>query len=68
MSATSSLKYEWATALDFIKLEKWVLSSVEQRYVNAIKSQMLCDSNMLTQPLNSITCDCVSPDGAKGIL
>ena len=36
--------------------------------MDSIKSQMLCESNIVSSSLSSITCDCLAEDSPKGFL
>jgi hypothetical protein len=62
----SKPKLTWGNYVSFFALERWVISGVERGYVYAIKSQMICDWNLISQPLSSLTCDCLAADSTQG--
>jgi hypothetical protein len=61
-------KYEWKSAMSFIKLETWIREATAETYFKAIKSQISCEANIVTSSLNSLVCDCLAPDSPKSMI
>ena len=58
-------KYEYRKALSFPIFEQWLFESVEENFVLAVKSQVLCETNIVTSSLSILMCDCVNdPTGS----
>jgi len=49
--------YEWNQQLSFRTLEEWVENSVEERFISAIQSEVICGSNYITSSLSTVVCD-----------
>ena len=56
-------KYKWAPALSFELLQTWSERNDEQRFANALKSEVVCESVSVSSVLNSLVCDCLSDSG-----
>ena len=59
--------YEWRNVTSFFKLENWILNTFsEERVLEKVKSQILCEQNIVTNSLVTLVCDCLSADSTKG--
>ena len=68
MSARSSSQYEYkSNALSFSLLESWLEDAIEDYFLFDLKSQILCENNVITVPLQTVVCDCLADDSPKGL-
>jgi len=65
MEAQYQNTYEWKESLSFFLLEFWLERSVEQRTVDAVKSQVICESTLISSSLTSILCDCFTENSTN---
>ena len=54
-------------ALSFSLLEDWLTEAIEDYFLYNLKSQILCENNVITVPLRTVVCDCLAKDSPKGI-
>ena len=54
--------YEFKETLDYWALADWVRQSAVTRFTDSVKSQIICEANLLTSSLDTILCDCVADD------
>ena len=67
VSVGSSSKYEYKeNALSFYLLESWLEEAIEEYFLYDLKSQVLCENNVITVPLRTVVCDCLAEDSPKG--
>ena len=53
-------------SLSFLLLETWVINAVEQDFLYAVKSDLLCQTNTVTAALQTVVCDCLAADSPRG--
>jgi hypothetical protein len=68
MTPSEVTTYEWQNATSFFLLESWVANSVEQDVIAQLKSQLVCEENVITNSLNTLVCDCLAADSPRGIV
>ena len=66
MTPTEVTPYEWRESTSFFLLESWVANSVEQDVISQLKSQLVCEENVITDSLSTLVCDCLADDSPKG--
>ena len=54
--------YEYRETIDFWTLSDWVQKSSVQQFTDSVKSQIICEANLMTSSLETILCDCVDND------
>ena len=59
-------RYEWRNSTSFFLLESWVAGSVEQDVIAQLKSQLVCEENVIANSLSTLVCDCLAPDSPRG--
>ena len=68
VSISSSSQYEYqSNALSFMMLENWLTAAIEDYFLYDLKSQILCENNVITVPLQAVVCDCLAEDSPKGV-
>jgi hypothetical protein len=68
MTPSEVTTYEWKNATSLFLLESWVVNSVEQDVISQLKSQLVCEENVITNSLNTLVCDCLAADSPRGIV
>ena len=53
-------KYTWTDALSFQITEDWISEAYRSDSDNALRSEALCQFNLITSPLQTLACDCFS--------
>ena len=66
IAPSSPFEYK-SNALSFSLLEQWLTESIEDYFLYSLKSQILCENNVITVPLRTVVCDCLADDSPKGI-
>ena len=54
--------YEYRETIDFWTLSDWVQKSSIQQFTDSVKSQIICEANLMTASLETILCDCVASE------
>ena len=68
VSVTSSSQFEYkSNALSFFLLENWLQEAIEDYFLYDLKSQVLCENNIITVPLRTVVCDCLAEDSPRGV-
>jgi hypothetical protein len=68
MTPSEVSTYKWRNSTSFFLLESWVANSVEQDVIAQLKSQLVCEVNVITNSLTTLVCDCLAEDSPQGIV
>ena len=67
MTPSYSTIYKWRNATSFFLLESWVMDSVEQDVIAQLKSQLVCEENVITNSLSTLVCDCLAAKSKNNV-
>ena len=59
-------KYTWKPAVSFQTTEGWVTAAVQESFSISLRSQALCNFELISSPLSALVCDCFSSDQTNG--